>query len=81
MTKMISVVDNTYEKLKKRKGEKSFSELFDDLIEEKNARILKFAGVLKKEWKEVDAENFIQELRKSDKKSETRFKELEKHWR
>ncbi|MBI4044865.1 MAG: hypothetical protein HY392_04100 [Candidatus Diapherotrites archaeon] len=81
MTKMISVMDETYKKLKNRKGEKSFSELFEELIDKKNERILKFAGALEKEWKDIDSQKFIASLRGSDKKNETRFKELEKHWK
>ncbi len=82
MTRMISVTDVTYERLKNRKGDKSFSELFDELLEEKNRRVLRFAGIWKKNWKGVDTQKWLDEFRRTDQKAEEkRWKELQKHWK
>ncbi len=82
MVRMISVTDTVYEKLKTRKREKSFSKLFEELLEEKNQRILRFAGALKDEWKGRDAKKWVQSIRNEDKKAEQkRWKEIEKHWK
>ena len=82
MTRMISVMDDTYERLKKMKGKKSFTAVLNDLMEEKNQKILKFAGAFKEEWKNIDSKKFVESIRKGQMKADKkRFKELEKHWK
>ncbi|MDO8634536.1 MAG: PIN domain-containing protein [archaeon] len=73
---------------KKQKTVKAFST--KDLVKktgmsesfpEKNEKIIQFGGKLEGEWKNIDSQKFVSSLRDSDKKNETRFKELEKHWK
>ena len=82
VTRMISVMDETYDRLKNRKGDKSFSELFEEMLDEKNQRILRFAGIWKKKWSGVDTQKWLDEFRIKDQKAEEkRWKELQKHWK
>jgi predicted CopG family antitoxin len=55
MTKVISISDEAYEKLKKLKNERSFSEVILELSIEKNKdSLMKFAGALSdKEAKKI----------------------------
>lgn len=82
MTRMISVSDQTYEKLQKIKGGKSFSRLLDELAEQKKNRILQFAGLWKDSWKDRGAVQFVAELRKEGgKEYQKRWKRIEKKWK
>ncbi len=82
MVRMISVADEVYERLKNRKGEKSFSSLLNELLEEKNQKILRFAGALKKEWKTLNAEQWIDSTRNGDRTADKkRFGELARRWK
>ena len=75
MVRMISIMDNTYERLKGIKGDKSFSKALNELMDEKSARIMKFAGILGNERSSSE----ITALRKQDKIAEQkRAKQLEK---
>lgn len=79
---MISVSDQTYEKLAKIKGGKSFSRLLDDLTESRNERILQFAGILKDSWRGGDSAKWVESMRKEGEIGyEKRWKRLEKHWK
>lgn len=56
MARQISVADDVYEELSKLKGDKSFSEFIRERvgINKNNKKILKFAGILKKDSKKLD---------------------------
>lgn len=48
---------------------------------DKQKSILKFAGIMKKEWKDLDSKKFIEEIRRGNLKADKmRFKKLEKLW-
>lgn len=63
MARQISVSDEVYEKLSRLKGTRSFSEVIKEAVigrtdNEKTAKdIMKFAGILKKNAKELDEFN------------------------
>lgn len=56
MARQISVSDDIYEELSKRKGNKSFSEYIREKIgvDRDNKKLLKFAGILKKDAKKLN---------------------------
>lgn len=61
MVKMVSLSDEAYDRLKVRKGIKSFSEVVVELTNEKskNKDIMKFAGMFKDnsdEWERIEKE-------------------------
>lgn len=66
MAKQIMVSDEVYKKLKKIKGDKSFSEVIDEMIERvygNNIKALsKYFGILNEESEEIEKE--IEENRK-----------------
>ena len=45
MTKIISIKDEAYDRLKKMKGDKSFTEIIMDLTEQHKTNILDFEGL------------------------------------
>lgn len=82
MTRMISITDTVYDRLKTRKEDKSFSELLDELMDEKAQRIRQFAGILEKSKLPKDTAKWVRELRDEEQKADQkRWKELEKHWK
>lgn len=56
MSKQISVADDVYEEVSKLKGSRSFSEFIREKIgiEKGNKKILKLAGILKKDRKKLN---------------------------
>ncbi len=56
MSRQISVSNDVYEELSKRKGDKSFSEFIRETvgISKDSKRIMKFAGALKKDSKKLN---------------------------
>lgn len=71
MTKIISISDNAYEKLKKMKNEKSFSEIIIELTFEKNeGNLMKFAGALSRE----EADKIKKDIYKERETPSRRFK-------
>ena len=56
MARQISISDDLYEELKKSKGNRSFSEFIREKvgISKDNKKILKFAGILKKDSKKLN---------------------------
>lgn len=70
MTKIISVSDEAYDKLKKLKSEKSFSEIIIELSIERNKdNLMKFAGALSNE----EAKKIKNKIYKERKISSRRF--------
>jgi len=81
MTRMISVMDDTYDRLKNMKGNKSFTELLNGLMDDKSRKILMFAGALKEEWKDMDSQKYIKKIREGDIEADKKhFNKLKKHW-
>ncbi|MEK6890779.1 MAG: antitoxin VapB family protein [Nanoarchaeota archaeon] len=71
MTKVISISDEAYDKLKKLKDEKSFSEIIVELtLEKTNDNLMKFAGILSKEA----GGKIIKQIYEERKISSRRFK-------
>ena len=56
MARQISVANDVYEELSKLKGSRSFSEFIREKIgiSKTNRKILKFAGILKKDGKKLE---------------------------
>jgi predicted CopG family antitoxin len=56
MARQISVSNEVYEELSKLKGKKSFSELIKEVmgIKKGNEKLMKFAGILKKDRKNLE---------------------------
>ena len=56
MARQISVSNEVYEELSKLKGRKSFSELIKEVmgIKNNNEKLMKFAGILKKDRKRLE---------------------------
>ncbi|MDO8460742.1 MAG: antitoxin VapB family protein [Nanoarchaeota archaeon] len=77
MVKVVSLSNEAYEKLKVLKGDKSFSDLVIELVEEKRKRkkeIMKFAGIFSensKFWGEMEKK--IYEDRKRSRLREIKF--------
>jgi len=70
MTKIISISDEAYEKLKRMKNERSFSKVIIELTFEKNKdNIMKFAGALSNE----EADKIKKEIYKERKTPSRRF--------
>lgn len=71
MTKIISISDEAYERLKKMKNEQSFSEIIIELTFEKaKDNLMKFAGALSNE----EADKIKKEIYNERKISSRRFK-------
>ncbi len=71
MTKIVSLSDEAYEKLKKMKNERSFSEIIIELTFEKTKdNLMKFAGTLSKE----EADKIKKDIYGERKISSRRFK-------
>ncbi|MEK6914955.1 MAG: antitoxin VapB family protein [Nanoarchaeota archaeon] len=66
MVKMVSLSDKAYDRLKVRKGLKSFSEVVVELTNEKSEKykdIMKFAGIFKDnsdEWGRIEKEIYAE---------------------
>jgi len=71
MTKIVSLSDEAYERLKKMKNERSFSEIIIELTFEKTKdNLMKFAGALSKE----EADKIKKDIYNERKISSRRFK-------
>jgi predicted CopG family antitoxin len=59
MARQISVSNEVYELLSKRKGKKSFSEVIKEnlILKEEKKDIMRFAGIMKNEKKKLDELN------------------------
>jgi predicted CopG family antitoxin len=59
MARQISVSNEVYELLSKRKGEKSFSEVIKEnlILKEEKKDIMRFAGIMKNERKKLEELN------------------------
>jgi|TARA_Y100000310_G_C20392391_1_gene673445 predicted CopG family antitoxin len=67
MSKIITITDGLYEKLKGMKQEnESFSKVIDKSIENKGnkERVLAMAGTMKEELKNVDSLEYVKKIRK-----------------
>ncbi|MGD0729014.1 MAG: antitoxin VapB family protein [Candidatus Micrarchaeaceae archaeon] len=74
MTKIISLTNEVYDKLKKLKKNKSFSKQINELLERSNLKgdineILKYSGV----WTKEEGKKFQEEISRSRKKAKPRF--------
>lgn len=68
MSKMITVTNAVYEKLKSLKNDdESFSKIIDKHIEKKGNKdkILALAGTMKEEFKDVDSIEYVKKIRKN----------------
>ena len=59
MARQISVSNEVYELLSKRKGEKSFSEVIKEnlILKEEKKDVMRFAGIMKNERKKLEELN------------------------
>ncbi|MFW5902670.1 MAG: antitoxin VapB family protein [archaeon] len=75
MVKTISLSDEAYEELKKRKGDKSFSKTIIGIIKGSKKSLLNFAG--KWEGKKEETDKIIKEIMEERHEAETRDLEVD----